>query len=399
MKQTNLWLTLLPWAVLSTTALADEATDARVAKLEQELAAVKARQDASSWTDRFKINGFSSVAVGTASNDAGFYGYDEDAEWQPDSVLGLQMTFNVNDQTEATVQLQARGADDWDPEIEWAFLAYTFDNGTKLRGGKLRLPLYMYSDYLEVGYAYPFARPSVDVYSLVNFSNYTGVDALVPIELGSSTLTLQPFAGSLTDDVAAGGEVTLKNILGLVGTLEYDSLTLRAIYGQGDVETDPAGALGILNDTDAEFNGLAASWDPGNYFITAEFARRKNEGLYPDADAVYAVAGYRFDAVTPYLMVGQTETTDDDQRDALAALGLRSGFDVRRTTYSAGLRWDFMPQLALKFDVTKADSFDGTSGGLSSNSGIVSSIAGPQFVNLGTYDDTTIYSIILDAVF
>lgn len=69
--------------VFSATALADEATDARVAKLEQELAAVKARQDASSWTDRFKINGFSSVAVGTASNDAGFYGYDEDAEWQP----------------------------------------------------------------------------------------------------------------------------------------------------------------------------------------------------------------------------------------------------------------------------------------------------------------------------
>ena len=111
------------------------------------------------------------------------------------------------------------------------------------------------------------------------------------------------------------------------------------------------------------------------------------------------VGGYRFEVLTPYLMVGQTETTDDDERDALAALGLRSGFDIRRTTYSAGVRWDFMPQLALKFDVTKADSFDGTSGGLSSNSGIVSTIAGPQFVNLGTYDDTTIYSIILDAVF
>ena len=61
MKQTTTWLALLPWAALSTTALADEATDARVTKLEQELAAVKARQDASSWTDRFKINGFAKI--------------------------------------------------------------------------------------------------------------------------------------------------------------------------------------------------------------------------------------------------------------------------------------------------------------------------------------------------
>ena len=37
MKQTTTWLALLPWAALSTTALADEATDARVTKLEQEL--------------------------------------------------------------------------------------------------------------------------------------------------------------------------------------------------------------------------------------------------------------------------------------------------------------------------------------------------------------------------
>ncbi len=397
MKQTTTWLALLPWAAISTTALAAEVTDARVAKLEQELAAVKARQDASSWTDRFKVNGFASVGVGMASNDAGFYGYSEDLEWQPDSVVGLQMTFNVNEQTEATVQLQARGADDWDPEIEWAFLAYTFDNGAKLRGGKLRLPLYMYSDYLEVGYAYAFARPSVDVYSLVDFSSYTGADAIIPVELGSTTLTFQPFTGMLTDDVS-GGELDLNNIIGLVGTLEFDSLTLRAIYGQGDITTNSA-ALAVLDETDASFTGVAASYDPGNYFITAEFARRENEGVYPDADAAYVVGGYRFEVLTPYLMVGQTETTDDDERDALAALGLRSGFDIRRTTYSAGVRWDFMPQLALKFDVTVADSFDGTTGGMGSNAGLVNTIAGPQFVNLGTYDDTTIYSIVIDAVF
>ncbi len=36
MKQTTTWLALLPWAALSTTALADEATDARVAMYAKE---------------------------------------------------------------------------------------------------------------------------------------------------------------------------------------------------------------------------------------------------------------------------------------------------------------------------------------------------------------------------
>mgnify|MGYP006206957211 CR=1 FL=1 len=75
MKLTIAALALLPWAVLSTTALAEEANAARIQALEQELSAVKARQDASSWTERFKINGFASVGVGSADNDGGLYGY------------------------------------------------------------------------------------------------------------------------------------------------------------------------------------------------------------------------------------------------------------------------------------------------------------------------------------
>ncbi|MBQ1782052.1 MAG: hypothetical protein II007_00200 [Gammaproteobacteria bacterium] len=399
MKQTITWLALLPWAALSVTALADEAADARVTKLEQELAEVKARQDASSWTDRFKVNGFASVAVGTASNDAGFYGYDEDAEWLPDSVLGLQMTFNVNEQTEATVQLQARGADDWDPKIEWAFLAYTFDNGTKLRGGKLRLPLYMYSDYLEVGYAYPFARPSVDVYSLVPFSSYTGVDALIPVAIGDSTLTFQPFVGEASIN-SRGTYVDFKSMLGMVALLEYGNYTLRGIHGIDKLESDPNGPLSILNDIDSGFTGVAASYDNGDYFIIAEGARIFNEGAYRDVDSAYLALGYRFDAFTPYLVVGQSKSTDDDKRDGLAALGLRSSLDIRRTTVAAGLRWDFMPQLALKFDVTRASGFDGTTGGMASNEGVINIPgAGPTGINTATYDDTTIYSIVLDAVF
>lgn len=396
MKWTTTALALLPWAVLSTTALAEEATTTRIAALEQELAAVKAWQDASSWTERFKINGFASVGVGSADNDGGLYGYEKELNWEADSVLGVQMTFAVNDATEATVQLQAQGADDWDPEIEWAFLAYSFDNGAKLRGGKLRVPLYMYSDYLQVGYAYPFARPNVDVYSLSPISAYSGADFILPFEFDSATLSFQGFGGEGSADIS-GGSLELKRIAGLVTTLEWSSLTLRGVYASALLQSAD---IALIDDKDGTFAGLGFNYDPGDWFLLGEFGRVEVDDAFPDTDAAYLAAGYRIDAFTPYLMVGQTETQDDDLRSGLDVFGVRSSFDAKRTTYSAGVRWDFMPGLALKADVTLADSFDGTGGDLPGNDGFANlPVVGLTPINSGSYDDTTIYSIVVDAVF
>ena len=187
---------LVAGSLASASAMA--ATDSeRISQLEQQLAAVKARQDGSSWTEKFKINGFASVAVGMANNDADYKEYKNELNWEPDSIVGLQGTFMPVDHLEATVQFTTAGNNDWDLETEWAYLAYTFDSGAKIRGGKLRVPFYMYSDYLEVGYAYPFVRPSVDVYDLFPISSYTGIDALIPVAVGDGTLTFQPLTGEV----------------------------------------------------------------------------------------------------------------------------------------------------------------------------------------------------------
>jgi len=139
-----------------------------------------------------RINGFASVAFGMSDQNADslgadetfFLGYSDKLNTTEDSLAGLQFGFDINDSMTGTIQLIAKGEDDWQPEMEWAYLSYNTEQGAMFRAGKLRAPIYMYSDYLDLRYAQPFVRPSNGFYSLVRFTSYTGVDAVLPLELG-----------------------------------------------------------------------------------------------------------------------------------------------------------------------------------------------------------------------
>lgn len=144
-------------------AIANETTDEKVAKLEQQVQALQAQQN-KSLTEKFNFNGFISGAYISSDNSAGYLGATTSADFSQDSKIGFQGTFNISNQTQAVLQLMMKGENDWDVEAEWAYLSHRFDNGVKIRGGKLRVPLFMYSDYLDVGYAQPFARPPSEVY-------------------------------------------------------------------------------------------------------------------------------------------------------------------------------------------------------------------------------------------
>lgn len=57
----------------------------------------------------------------------------------------------------------------------------------KLQIGRKRLPLYYYSDFQDVGYAYNTVRPSPDVYGW-DIVNYNGASLSTTRSLGDWTL-------------------------------------------------------------------------------------------------------------------------------------------------------------------------------------------------------------------
>lgn len=381
-------------ALVPTAAFADEATDAKVAQLEQQVQALQAQQT-KNLTDKFNFNGFISGAYISSDNDAGYNNATSSADFSQDSKMGFQGTFNISNQTQAVLQLMMKGENDWDVEAEWAYLAHRFDNGVKVRGGKLRVPLFMYSDYLDVGYAQPFARPPGEVYDQVPFSSYTGGDIAYDFEFEDSTLTLQGFGGE--SDVNSGGtSLDLSNIMGVNASWTDLTWTLRAVYGQADLDGSASSGALVIDGEQAQFTGLGGSYDNGSFIAITEWTTVEIEGLLADHESAYVTLGYRIKAFTPYVTVAYAKTTDNDVRSALPpqlAIPLGLGLNEERTAYSAGLRWDAIDNVAIKFDLTYATDFGDTSGGLGGNA-VVNPLT-KQFL----FDDTLVYTVKFDAVF
>ncbi|QDE31564.1 hypothetical protein [Shewanella polaris] len=393
-------------AMIPSLAIADEAADAKIAKLEQQVQTLQSQQNAN-LADKFNFNGFISGAYISSDNDAGYNGADTSADFNQDSKLGFQGTFNITDSTQAVLQLMMRGQYDWEVEAEWAYLSHRFENGVKVRAGKLRVPLFMYSDYLDVGYAQLFSRPPVEVYGSIPFSSYTGAGVSYDVEYDDSTLTMQAFGGE--SDIK-NSAVELSNLMGANVSWTDETWTLRAVYAQAQIdgpvvdEVDVTLAPNVitqanytvleLDDETASFVGVGASYDNGEVIAITEWTRQEIDNAFPDTDSGYLTLGYRIKAFTPYVTVAYTKTQDNDERLPLstAAATQMIAFNVERTAYSLGLRWDAIDNVAIKFDLTYADDFGDTSGGLSSN-GYDSSTG--QFA----YDDTLVYTVKFDAVF
>jgi hypothetical protein len=376
----------------------------RIDQLEQQVRGLQ-QQAAKPETQRVRFNGFLSVAYGSADNDAGYAGYDEDYDLDRESLFGLQGTFVIDSATDVTMQLVARGREDWDPTMEWAYISHKFSNEFKARAGKMRLPLFMFSDSLEVGYAQPWARPPIEVYEQVSPTYYTGVDGIYDWNLANSTFTAQVFTGASSGDITSRDTtvpIELNDIYG--GSLAWTDFTwtLRGIYSGSTLVVNGA------DGTDGAFYGVGLNYNSGNWQVLSEITRVEIDGPIPDSQAAYVTLTKRFGAFTPYVTYAITETKDDDERplsraqaftllttpgspyyDNTNILAGSAVSNFERSATSIGVRWDAMTNVALKFDVTLADDFGDTGGGLDGNS----------YAPTVQYDDTTVFTVKLDAAF
>ncbi|MGY5450876.1 hypothetical protein ACVFI8_08030 [Agarivorans sp. MS3-6] len=391
----------LPICILSSAVMADEALDKRVEQLEQEVQVLRQQNQDNAW-DRISFNGFYSVGINQSNNNLGYAGSSDEYDFNNLTLVGLQGDFALADSTSVTVQLVARGEDDFSPEVEWAYLKHTFDNYITVRGGKLRLPMYMYSDYLEVGYAQPWARPPEEVYSFVPFNSFVGVDGSYDFEFDNSTLTLQGFWGQSEE-----GGTNYDDILGANLTWVVDDFTVRAVYGQTKITVSSSNqpdAQVISEKNKSDFLGAGFSYDNGSLLVVSEVTRATVEGQYSDVDSGYLTLGYRFGKAMPYGTVAGMKTQDDDERDGqfVCLADCASGaptlaptsmfYNGKRSSYSLGLRYDLLSNLAVKFDATYVNGFGDTNGLLASK--VAGALAGQE-----TPDDTMVYSIVFDGVF
>ncbi|MBK1873210.1 hypothetical protein FE848_08245 [Marinobacter sp. 1-3A] len=364
-----------------------QSTEDTLARMQQQLDSMQ-QQVNTAKNDRVRFNGFFSTGVAKSSNDAGFDGITEKTSVADLSLFALQGTFDVSDKSQAVFQLVGRGAEDWDPVVEWAYLSYRPINNLQLRAGKMRLPLFMYSDSLEVGYSQPWARPPQSVYGPISIKSYVGADATYTMNLDNSAVTGQLFTG-FTDEEGTTGPSELRNVFGTTLSWTDYVWTARAIVGTAqvnidiDLNQDGVHEYALSDGERALFLGLGLGYDDGIWQVISEVTRAKIDGEFADTDSAYVSVGRRFGSVTPYAVIGWIESTDNDDRTFLGP-----ALNTRRDEYSIGARWDITPGVAIKGDVTHVTGFENAAGGLDA-----------AYVLPAGKNSTNVYTLKLDSAF
>ncbi|NRB38267.1 MAG: hypothetical protein HRU20_07325 [Pseudomonadales bacterium] len=295
------------------------------------------------------FSGFATFAYAKTISDADegtLQGISDEGEYRDFNKLGLRLDADLQDNLSFTAQLTAHGGDDYQPEVDWLFATYHFLPNLALSVGKVRVPLYMYSDYLDVGYAYQWISPPYSVYGVPSFSSMEGAKISWTTELGADWSSELLLWGGRTDEALEelGGEnLLIDDGLGLAWSVERDWLSLRAVYFQGVTSADVSAQIAPL---DAGLQALEQGIQmiSGNADFNLDVVR--DDLAYTEADSRFMGLGAFLDF--EYTFFG-SEITVIDVDKSIAVGELSSAYVM------AGVRLPANWALSLTYSVDRDD--------------------------------------------
>lgn len=289
--------------------------------------------------------------------------------WRGDqlSKFGAQVNYGITDSIGATLQLTAKPAqDEWKANVEWAYFSWQANDNLMLRVGRLRTPVYMYSESIDVGFSYPWLRLPDEVYSQVQLSNYEGVDAVYTVPLSYGSVAFQVAGGQAKNrDIFAFDDmhdIDYKKVFGAnISLATNDFGTLRVGYVEADISTEiedvvrlPAALGGTLinqrfqtiDKQKGKFTSIGYQYDNGTWLTSNEWTSRSIEADNSGTiDAFYLMGGRRFGEFLTHVTYAQL---DDDAG--------------RQSSWTLGLNYNLLPNVVLKSEYKRVDTSGGYDG-------------------------------------
>lgn len=290
--------------------------------------------------------------------------------WQADveSLAGLQFTAHYDKRLSATVQLVSRADNgtrtDYVPTVDWAYVTWKPTENWTLQAGRKRIPFSTYSDYLYIGYAFPWVRAPQEVYGYQIYA-YDGFNVAYQHYIGDSdwvfnnniwwgNKTNRHDAFSTLFDFGAPTNHEWSNIFGDWASVTNGPIEIRAVmttYHESIWQQNSDGTHAQISDkVFTRVKGASANVDYKNFVVRTEISQiSQNPGTdYKfNVDIYLASIGYRIGPVLPLFTQARYsfETTTVTPREG-------------QTTRSVGLRWDFHKNMALKvqYDLTRDHS-------------------------------------------
>ena len=313
-----------------------------------------------------------------------------------DSRLGIQISAKVNPKVDITGQLLASGRfENYDLKADWAFVTYHVNDPLAIRAGKVKLTTFLISDYIEVGYAYPWIRPPQEVYSANPISTINGVDMLLRLNMGSATFLFQPYYGTSQGAQALVPQEAFALYLAPAptpGSVVYADFTADRMYGVNmslgtDVFTVRAGYLQTLvsaptfqvKEDNVTFASIGGTLDWHNVVFYGEYFKREIDGFanfaFPNQKGFYTTLGYRIGKFLPNVTYAKLDKNTQTGE---------VGTPLVQASTTLGLRYELGAGAALKMEAQQIKPEAGTRGLL---------------IGVPANDKATIYGVALDVVF
>lgn len=303
-------------------------------------------------------SGFATLGYARTDSDYTYQRFiNRSGGFKRDSLVAGQLDLQLAPQWSATVQVRvAPGSHDdtqWQAEASWAFVGWRPDNDWLVRAGKLRTPLYLYSESLEVGVSNDMVRPPHELYSQAPSNEFKGLFVTRSLTVAERDYSLDVYGGQIDtwarawsrDGVPgaapAGASFRLMNVKvrGLVLTARDSTLTWRLGYhststgqasgislpttfprvdlgpGMGYWQVNegmPGPGLSTVSRIHNHIYTIGAEWHLGDGWRLAGEAvrlRQKDTEVGSDSLSSYLAVFKRIGDFTPYLSVASQRSS------------------------------------------------------------------------------------------
>lgn len=303
-----------------------------------------------------------------------------------DSMLGVQLTAQLNESVEATIQGIARQNTEgnYRPKTTWAFVKYSPNQNFFARAGRIGYDIFLGSDTADIDYAQLEIRRPIFFYP----GGFDGVDAELMLPWQDGTFHFKGYYGeSFNKRIEHGPEslydVSGSRVFGAFVQYDWDDWSARLSAGRlllnnenpvlarwrSQIESLPNGAkiVDFVSIADRPFDHLllAVAYDGGPWRGAFNYGGFFSPG-WPTRVVMQTDLGYRLGNITPYVSYsdehmsrGTIPTGIPNGRSPLmdsfnySLAYMQNAFIFNQSDLSVGVRYDVAPNVALKLQLDR----------------------------------------------
>jgi hypothetical protein len=347
----------------------------------------------------FYISGFGTLGISCFSNSEADFRRDDVSKGpgrtsrctgELDSKVGIQGDWGLTDTLEASLQATAiHNADDnFKPQLTLANLRWQFADNWKVRIGRMQNPNFIYSEYRNVNYAQPWARPPGEVYNMLPTFLHDGIEFLYSSKFNDWKLLYhmgiaQSDFNFPLSNTSQSLDVTIQTSYLNISAEKGSWLLKAGVAPSRSDATSPmveslltglraAGQWTLADDIEIKnksytLYSVGVNYDDGNWLFAGELLTRPTGGFVQQPTTAYLSIAKRFGPWAPYASIARLTGRQDDAHNTLPAAHplfaqveglLSSTHDLDRTTLSLGVSREITDQFTLKVqaDFIKPDN-------------------------------------------